>query len=96
MSNRERPARSHPKPPGPWRGQYARQVLIQVVPEETNRSERLDRLEALLSTALSRRLGQDKLAGLESSALPFDYPPNLSLTTDDRSNLPEGNTIEDP
>ncbi len=52
--------------------QHSRQVVIQAVPEETNDFDRLDRLEALLPTALSRRLGQEKLAGPGSSDLPVD------------------------
>jgi len=60
MSGLERPEQSPSKLPGHRPGQHSRQVLIQEVPEETNRSERLDRLAALLSTALSRTLGQEK------------------------------------
>ena len=87
MSNLERPGQSPSKLPGQRPGQHPQQVLIQEIPEQAHDSERPDRLAALLSTALSRRLGQEKLAGQESSDLPFDYPQNLSLTTDNRSTL---------
>lgn len=84
MSNLQRPAHSHSKFHRQRSGQHSRQVVIEEIPQGPRDSQRVDRQAAILSTAMSRRFGQEKLAGTGSLSQPVDYSPNLAVTTDDR------------
>lgn len=66
---------------------FPRQVVFQESAQETGGNDRRERLAALLSTALSRHLGQDRAAMLNVSVHSVDYAPTLSPTTDDQSTV---------
>ena len=58
-----------------------RQVVYQESPRGTDHGKSLDRLAAVLSTALARYLSKKYQGSLQA----VDYPFNLLLTTDDQS-----------
>jgi hypothetical protein len=62
MSRQMRPLPSRFKPSRQRPPREMRQIVVQEVSEEYFDQERLDRLTTLLSSALSRRLAQEKAA----------------------------------
>ena len=76
MTHQRQNDQSQPRP--------TRQVIVREAPMAADASDRLDRLAALLSEALSRRLAQLNAQG-QVDFRQLDYTPNLSPTTDDQS-----------
>lgn len=87
MTHQRQNDQSQPRP--------TRLVIVRESPVAADASERVGRLAALLSEALSPRLAQLRPQGQVGSRR-LDYTLNLSPTTDDQSNMPGGCTNEDP
>ena len=66
----------------------SRTILTREACYDANGGQRLERLAALLSEALSRRLGQVPPVAAESPAAPLDYLPVVSPTTVAKSAVP--------
>ena len=56
-----------------------RKVVIRAVPKDPEDGQRRKRLLQLLSTGLQRLVSGEP--GLDDSALPVDYSPNLPVTS---------------
>lgn len=81
MTRQHQNGQSQPRP--------TRQVIVREYTVVAEASERSGRLAALLSMALSRRFGQENLAGKGSLAKQVDYSLDLAVTTDDPSKIQE-------
>ena len=63
----------------------SRQVIVRPAQDPPGDLDRPTRLASLLSTALSRSLGQNQSPEQDASTRRVDYAPNLSPTTDAKS-----------
>lgn len=76
-------------------GHDHRQVVIQTASQQNDAVKRVDRLAALLSEALSRRLAHSQPKSTGTLDRPLDYLPTLPPTTDVKSTRRRDMRIEE-